>query len=213
MKLRTIAQLQEHLDSDHAWRRKELTTIVNFVRSSPEKSQAMSIRAGMLMVYAHWEGFIKYGAECYLSFVAMQGLPLSQLDYPFIALCARRKLHDFESSGKAAQRTELVRYLLGDSSGRARVPYEGIINTQSNLSSEVLREIVQTLGLEYSPYQLKEKLIDVILLKSRNEIAHGQFLRLRLDDFEELYDEVKNMMDTFHNQIENAALTTAYRRV
>src|SRR6266404_7422672 len=131
MKLRTLVQLQDQLDRDHAWRRKELTTIVNYVRSSPEKTQAMAIRAGLLLIYAHWEGFIKYAAECYLNFVAMQGVPLGRLGYSFIALCARKKIFEFEASGKSSQRTELVKYLLGDLSGRARVPYEGIINTQS----------------------------------------------------------------------------------
>ena len=212
MKLRTLAQLQQQLDEDHAWRRKEMTTIVNYVRSAPEKNQAMAIRAGILLIYAHWEGFIKRAAECYLNFVSTQGLPFKRLGFSFLALCARDKIHQLHVASKSSLRTELVAFLLGDLSGRARVPHEGVIDTQSNLTSEVLKEIVHTLGIDYAPYELKEKLIDATLLKCRNEIAHGQYLRLKLDSFVSVYDEVKTMMDSFHNQIVNAALTGAYQR-
>src|SRR5262249_6085817 len=123
-----------------------------------------------------------------------------------------KKFFEFEASGKSSPRTELVKYLLGDLSGRANVPRTGVIDTRSNLTSEVLREIIHTLGIDYTPYELKEKLIDAGLVKNRNEIAHGKFLPVTLASLEEIYSEVKDMMILFHNQLVNAAQTAAYQR-
>jgi hypothetical protein len=72
---------------------------------------------------------------------------------------------------------------------------------------------VHVLGLDYSPYELKEKLIDRDLLRTRNEIAHGQYLWVGASEFETIYEEVKNLLELFHNQISNGALTAAFRRI
>ncbi|HEV3235449.1 MAG TPA: MAE_28990/MAE_18760 family HEPN-like nuclease [Gemmataceae bacterium] len=212
MKIRTLNQLDDCLAEDLAWRRKELTSIANFVRASRDKSQPMAIRAGMVLLYAHWEGFVKWGAECYLNFVSMQGLAFDQLGHSFFALCTRRKLEQFTSSNKSSIRTELISFMRGDLSGRAHVPHKDVIDTESNLSSSVLKEILHAVGLDYSPYALKEKLIDRDLLKARNEIAHGQYLAVDSSKFENLYEEVKNLLILFHNQVSNAATVGSFRR-
>lgn len=213
MKIRTLNELDDHLAEDHAWRRKELTSIVNFVRESRDKNQPMAIRAGLLLLYAHWEGFVKWAAECYLNFVSMQGLAFGDLGDSFFALCARRNLELFQNTNKSSKRTELIAFLRGDLSGRAHVPHENVIDTQSNLNSSVLKEIVHTIGLDYTPYVLKEKLIDRDLLKARNQVAHGQYLAVDAPKFEALYDEVKNLLELFHNQVSNAAITSSFRTV
>jgi hypothetical protein len=87
-----------------------------------------------------------------------------------------------------------------------------VIKTQSNLSSEVMKEIISILNLDYTPYFDKREILDEKLLSSRNSIAHGQWLLMDLEEYSKLKDHIFILMDTFKNQIENAACTEAYRR-
>lgn len=74
MKIRTIEELQNRLDDDFAWRRKELTVIYTNVSSSKQNQLNTNIRIGVVMLYAHWEGFIKNAAELYLIYVSSKKL-------------------------------------------------------------------------------------------------------------------------------------------
>ncbi|MBI1923824.1 hypothetical protein HYR99_06195 [Candidatus Poribacteria bacterium] len=47
---------------------------------------------------------------------------------------------------------------------------------------------------------------------SRNTIAHGNYLLIDLVEYRELHQEIIILMDTFRNQIDNAAITKAYCR-
>jgi hypothetical protein len=55
-KIRTIEQLQELLDDELAWRKKELAVIKSLVtaRSSSEEIVNCHIRSGIALAYAHW---------------------------------------------------------------------------------------------------------------------------------------------------------------
>ncbi|MDB5342495.1 MAG: hypothetical protein JWP89_872 [Schlesneria sp.] len=85
------------------------------------------------------------------------------------------------------------------------------INTKSNLNSVVFREIAAVLGIDYSQFATREKLIDEKLLAHRNKIAHGQYLAVEFDEYVALHGEILEMMQEFHDQIENLAMRKAFR--
>jgi hypothetical protein len=212
MKIRTAEELQEALDSDFAWRRKELTSIYTNVKTSRPVLHKTNLRIGVVMLYAHWEGFLKNAAEYYLVYVASKKLNYSELKHNFIALSLKSKLADFVENNKSTLHTQMVDFLLGDLNKRAQIPVVNVIKTQANLNSDVLRELISIIGLKFDPYELKSKLIDSQLLKIRNTVAHGQVLDM--DDFEygNLYYEITNLMATFKNDIVNCAAMTLYRK-
>lgn len=62
MKIENLEDLQDKIDKDLAWRKKELTSIKSDVQMSNTKErseQSRAIRAGITLLYAHWEGAIK----------------------------------------------------------------------------------------------------------------------------------------------------------
>ena len=98
---------------------------------------------------------------------------------------------------------------------RARIPYEDVIKTKSNLNSEVFMEIMETLGLDHSFYEGNFKLLDEVLLKMRNEIAHGEkpeYIDLDQERFNEIYEKIIGMMNTFSSQLMNAACLKEYKQ-
>ena len=212
MKIRSAEQLQTVLDDDFAWRRKELTMIMTTIKSSRPNLLNANIRIGVVILYAHWEGFIKNAAENYLIYVAGKKLQYDELENNFIALSLKTKLKEFESTNKNTVHTQLIDFLLGNLKIKANLPTENIIKTQSNLNSNILKEILSILGIDYRQCELKDKYIDSQLLKIRNSVAHGQNPDITEIDFYELYSEITIMMTTIKTEISNNASLAKYKK-
>ena len=213
MKIRTIEHLSDYLAAELSWRQKELAilrSIIRSAKSSPGKSVAM-IRSGVTVLYAHWEGYIKAGATSYLEFVSNRRLKYRNLRVSFRAIAARSQLSVAAESSGTAKMINVAEFLLTQQDKTSHIPFKKVVPTRSNLSSEVLKDILALLSLDYSPYATKEKLIDRTLLYFRNNIAHGKGLYPSYDQIEELFSVVISLMDFFKNQIENAAVTHSYR--
>src|SRR5277367_5994537 len=71
-KIRTLTQLQETLDAEMGWRIKEISTF-KLATKAEGVNRKTYVRAGVALVYAHWEGSIKAASEAYLNFVDNQG--------------------------------------------------------------------------------------------------------------------------------------------
>jgi hypothetical protein len=106
---------------------------------------------------------------------------------------------------------ELVEFIRNGMADEASVPRKNPIRTEANLTSSVLARICSALGLDPARYELKNNLIDEELLRRRNEIAHGQFELVELDDFEQLYTAVTELIEDIRTEITNHAVLGRYR--
>lgn len=213
MTIRTLEQLSDSLAKDLVWRKKELANLRSLIDNSSISSsqERVLLRSGITILYAHWEGFIKTAASNYLEYVAMQRLRYDELSSNFVALALKTKLNQVNETSKATIFTEAIEFIRTELNKRSLVPYKDIVQTGSNLSSSVLKEITCVLGLDYSFYETKQILIDSKLLAKRNYVAHGEYIRLDKEDYLQLHSQVINMMDTFRNQIDNCATIESYR--
>lgn len=210
MKLRTVAELDDAIDKETAWRKRELTTILFQARSARERVRPTALRAGVALLYAHWEGWIKRLAEYYIGFVSQRRLPYTELSSPFLGLAMRGKLHEMSAASVAHVHVSFVEFVRSELGNTSRFG-SATIDTKANLGSRVLRDVVGWLGLPYAPYELQEHLIDQRLLARRNTIAHGEYLDLSLTEFEQLHAEVSALLRIFTADVLNAAATGAYR--
>lgn len=210
--MRSKAELQQKVDADLIWRRRELTDFraaVQDAKPNPSRRSAL-IRAGVALLYAHWEGFIKRSGTYYLEFVADQGRKASELQVNFIAIKFKTRMLEVSKSAKVSMAGDLIEFFSTKLGDRLRIPHKGVIETKANLSSTVLNEILWILGLDGSVYETKQRLIDSSLVDRRNHIAHGDVLDIGVDEYLVLHDEVMSLIDTFRNQIQNAAATDAF---
>lgn len=182
-KIKTFEQLQLILDEELVWRTTELALIRSLVveNASFEELASYHIRSGITLVYAHWEGYIKAVGNAYLMYIASQRLMYSDLTSNFVAIAAKRLLSKTGLSNKITAYAEITDFFLSGLTDRCTLPME--VETKSNLSSEVLREITYVLGLDYREYETKARLLDETLLKSRNEVAHGKYLLIDTERF------------------------------
>jgi hypothetical protein len=212
MKVRRKEDLIDRINQDFAWRQKELTNLRNDILTASEKKLPTYLRSGTVLLYAHWEGFIKNAAECYLAYVRSHGLRLNELDSAFLALALKQKLKTFESTSKSTIHVQWINYIFSSLEDKAQLTDENVIKTGSNLNYRILREILTTIGIDCSSFELKEKLIDLQLLNYRNTIAHGQFLLIDKSEYSTLHTEVTTMLSEIKDKIQNAAVLEKFRK-
>ena len=212
MTIRTLDDLSAELDADLAWRKKELSDLKYFIDQaghSPSRRRALG-RCGITMLYAHWEGFVKLASRHFLEFVAMQRLQNCQLVPALLTLSLRSSVRLSPETRKASELGKVTDFFLTRLSHRAHLPFKVGLDTGSNLSSAVLKEITWCLGVDYAPFATKEKFIDSRLLGRRNHIAHGKGLDVDPDEFDDMRAAVIDMMDGLKTEIENSAAQRTY---
>jgi hypothetical protein len=212
-RIRTLVDLQDAMQKEFAWRKKELHGLKSLVIANENThNRDLFIRAAVALLYAHWEGFIKEIGRTYLDFVAEKKLRYDELPPHFLAMAIGRLVKDAGATSKIQPSIELVEFFQSHMGERSHLSAGAGIVTKSNLRSDVLHEIVRTLGLDYSRFATKEKLLDEKLLGNRNQIAHGQYVLVKYDEYLNLHGEVMGMMQDFYNQIDNMANSGTYKR-
>lgn len=64
----TIDQFEDYIDDDLAWRKLEISQL--FMILNTVESKEIIGKSMILLLYAHWEGFIKNSSKCYLKYVS-----------------------------------------------------------------------------------------------------------------------------------------------
>lgn len=212
-KIRTLEQVQDVLDREMSWRLVEIAAFKFATKSkndSPE--QRAYLRAGVAMVYAHWEGFIKISAETYLEYVGYQRHAYNELKACFAVFGLKGRLNELSESRRASRNVATVEFIVGEMGKPAKMLMSSAVETSSNLSSTVFIDIATSVGIAIAPYELRFKFVDESLVGRRNKIAHGERLDLSAGEFAELADAVLDLMRLFKTDVENSATLKSYLR-
>jgi hypothetical protein len=209
-KIRTANMLQDALDGDFAWRLKEIDDLRKQVRIAESARKRSLIRAGVAILYAHWEGFVKNGADSYVNYLSCQRVPYRNLKHCFIALGLRTHLANLTETRSVRYGTEAIAFVLEELDKPARLPMQEAVTAESNLSSKVFENIAGWIGVSTDKYKTKFNFIDESLLKRRNRIAHGEFLIVDSQGFDSLVGETIELLRWFKSDLENALAINAH---
>lgn len=205
----TYNQLMSYLEDDFAWRRKELKIIKDQIPNKSGPKQSAALRFAVPILYAHWEGFVKKSCELYLEYVAKQHLKHNELKPQFIALSLSKKLGNLEIKN-LVEKSKTVEFLLGALDKNSNILTRDVIKTRSNLRYNVLEEILFVVGIDETKFRPKKSLIND-LVDSRNNIAHGDYLRVAFDTYEILHEDTQALMKSLKIEIENAATLKSFK--
>lgn len=206
----TYEQLINLIGEDYAWRRKELKIINDQVPNKPSPKQNASLRFSVPILYAHWEGFVKKSAEIYLEYVAKKHLKHNELKPQFIALSLSKKLGNLEIKN-IEEKTKTVEFLINEFDKNSNILTTNVIQTKSNLKYHIFKEILYIIGIEESKFSCYQSLIND-LVDARNNIAHGDYLRVDFNTYQIMFNEVQEVMKSLKTEIENSALSEEYKQ-
>ncbi len=177
--IRTKDKLINKIEENYSWRIQELSVLKNSIPLYDGPKQKVLIRAGIALLYANWEGFVKESCDNYYDYVSKLGLNVNQLSYSFAAVALKSLIIGLLSTKKISIQTSFMENILTKMEHKAKFTSECPIKT-SNLKFEIFEDICKLIGLEINNYQLKETFINEKLLKNRNNIAHGKYLIIKL---------------------------------
>ncbi len=218
MKIRTKEQFLDVLAQDFMWRFKELVFHKGLAKSYENNGAFKYVyRSCILNLYSHWEGSIKYMAQCYLYYLSQKQYSIFELKPHFISLI----LSDGLSADKTFYKSNnFIRIInsLSDENIKVCTPSSKIVKTKSNLNSEVLSEILFLIGLPKDMFALKNNLIDVNLLNLRNKIGHGDsdgffnnnISALNCEDYINLSNEIISVINNLYNALLDAVINDSH---
>ena len=211
----TAEELADDLASNFAWRRSELQVLrstARAIRTQDRQSPAnrVALRSAVVLLYAHWEGFVKESCQAYLDYVAVRRLTFNELSESFVRTAIKPMIR--RAATDPAALTELAELVMGHSTTRAKLPRQGIVETGSNLRHETLGEILDALGLPSGQYAMAANLIDRELCDQRNRIAHGKENLPEPEAVEQLFEHLLDLMEGLRSSILAAAASQEYRQ-
>ena len=209
--IRTVDHLQNSLDKDMGWRIKEISAVKIAAKASDPREKFYT-RAGLALLYAHWEGFIRASSLAYLEFVKNQRLRYKDLKTCFCVIGLKGKLNILVESRISDGSVTAFDFIQSELNHTARFNPAKVVRTESNLSSRVFTGIATSISINIDRYKSKFNLIDTSLLGRRNAIAHGEYLDLNVDQFLQMSEEILGLMRQYKCDLETAASTESYRR-
>jgi hypothetical protein len=210
----TEADFSGQIIEDRNWRIRELSDLKASIRRGDNNLQRVLLRALVAICYAHWEGYVRFSAKKYLEHVALRRLQYGQLDRQFFRNYFLPRLAALSrSNASIAERCDLIDEILRSADRRFSRVNDDLINTKANLNFEVFSDICLVCGVSAQCFADRSTFIDVVLLKRRNAIAHGENTLVALDDLDEITNATIELMRAFGDALENRVVLQSYKAV
>lgn len=208
----TESEFSAQITADRNWRIREISDLKLAIRKGDDSMRRVLLRALVAICYAHWEGYVKFSARKYFEHIALRKFKYNTLDRQFVRNYFLPRLAALSASKiSVAERCFLIDELLDSSERRFTHVNDDLINTKANLNFDVLNDICLVCGISMELFADSATFIDVILLKRRNSIAHGEDTLIAFDEMDEIVERTIKLMRIFGNELENSVVLQTYK--
>lgn len=208
-KIKSQEELFQKIDDEMSWRRMEIHYLKTLLKQKINSREKGALSKSVILVsYSHWEGFVKSISMYYLSYIAFLDLPKNKLSTNLIASCLVRIGENQNMSTKIKE----LHKILTDDNYKLAFNIDKLVDAESNLNSTVLDKILVNIGASTSTFDTKAIFIDHVLLKNRNNFAHGENEQVDYDTAIDIADKVLELMYLYKTEIENMIALKAYKK-
>lgn len=216
-------KLQEKLDRSASYRKKEISNLTLQIQTVEGDVKKTMLRAAVLMLYAHFEGFSKEAVKLFIKHLNSQNIPVNNMQHHLQTLFYTKKILLIKNSTRKQTYNELIEDVLLRNEDSFYVNHDAkdIISTESNLKFEVLKDLLFIIGIQTEQFQLisdrennsihtKREFIDREILGVRNSIAHGEGTMVTPEQFEEIKSFVVDYIDSLKEFIMQTSERRSY---
>ncbi|MFE2452095.1 MAE_28990/MAE_18760 family HEPN-like nuclease [[Kitasatospora] papulosa] len=178
--------MRAQLEADILWRLDEIRHLRNLLLQGeePEKALVYSLRAILVMQYAHLEGFTRTALSLYVDAVNSRSLPARSLRPELLAAALANEFDTLRrgatASGdegkmttRARHQVAFVQRLQELSDGPISIAAEVAVSMEMNLGSDVLKKCLVALGISVDKVRRDQYAAIDFVKNVRNDIAHG----------------------------------------
>jgi hypothetical protein len=154
---------------------------------------------------------VRLCATKYFQHIALRKIQYTQLEIQIYLNSFLVRLDAFfRSRGSVEDKCKFVEDVLQSKDKRFSHINPALIDTKANLNTDVLRDLCRICGIPFNDFEKDKTFIDVLMLKRRNEIAHGEDVYLKEGEIDDLVDQAVNIMRLFRNLLENKVYGQSY---
>ncbi|MCU8061705.1 hypothetical protein L5L91_13260 [Shewanella sp. SM55] len=210
MRIKTVQHLSAALNDEISWRSREIIELRMQASMKGNVAHKTILRAGVAILYSHWEGFIKSSTEILLEYISNQKLKNDELSDVYIVQSFKSHLSTLADTKSSVAAIESLRFIVNNMKKNSNISYKNYVNTESNLSSEVFDRIAKSVGIDVKKYMHLYPFIDESIVNKRNYIAHGEFMDVNFDDYIRISDRVFDLIRSYKDDIENVAILKSF---
>lgn len=208
----TMNDFSSQVNEDRTWRIREISDLKLATNRADPILQRVLLRSMIAICYAHWEGHVRFAAKTYLTHISIRKLRYSELSPQFTKNYFLPRLTSKNLGAKSLrERCEIIDDFFECSDRRYSRVNEDLINTRSNLNSEVIRDICIICDISNDYFEDHKTFIDVVILSRRNAIAHGEDTLIDINDLDEISQTSISLMRAFGDLLENRVYDQSYR--
>lgn len=205
-----MADIQDILLNELTWRRQELSDIKSVVEQIDSESiKKVILRTWIVLLYAHWEGFIKEVTQKYIREVNKLGIRAGRMSHNLAQCIFLEQLKGMSENKTYKSYADIYSKIMKKRGERCKI--SETINTKSNLTKKIFEDILFLVDIDESWYLPKYNFIDD-LVNMRNEIAHGRGSVVTLEKCKEYNNYMISIMEKYLNDLVDCYTLEKFKR-
>jgi hypothetical protein len=217
MSISSVPDLQTKLEKEVTWRKKEIIEF-KLMASQAEQEPYHVTRAGLVLLCAHWEGYLKKSIQRYVEHVLAQRLRLRDIAPTFVANIYFKDVKKAAESTYPGSEEHHIRLAKRILKGLDEIcePPTWEVTTEANPGTPTMEKILRSVGLDHklgmdaAEWSTMKVFIDEQVLQDRHKIAHGEYHRIDKGEFIKRSDRLLVLLDRLTDSIMRAAINREY---
>ncbi len=203
----SLEALAEALDDQLALRRRELDVLASGIELLREGvARDARTRACWVLLYAHWEGFVKAAVACYMDLFNSRGALLSGVHTGLRAVALRRSFSDLPGRSGLGAFLSAAEEAWGVAAVFRVDPDKMVRHTWEQMDWSALGEAFGAVGGGMSALGVGAQKALGELVQVRNWIAHGDLVSPDAQSFQECRRLVEQAMVALQRQVMDSAV-------
>ena len=217
--METVADFQNAVQRDLAWRKLEISALRTLVNQSDEDAHYV-FRATQVLLCAHWEGFLKKAARLYLEHVFAQNILLKDMVPCMVAVAYFDDVLAAASAkfpGSELNHLKLAEKIVRTINGRVERPSWNV-DTEGNPGTDTLERVLRSIGvdpqleMELAAWTTTRVFINEQIVRDRHYVAHGDGFRIDRASLLARVQRLLDLLDTLSDRLQDAAVSKRYMR-